>query len=69
MICFLLDEDMPRSTCKALKEAGFDCVDVRDVGLKGAKDREVFEYAQDRGYVILTGDFDFASVINFSPGK
>jgi hypothetical protein len=30
---FMTDEDVPRSTAHVLREAGFDCVDVRDVGL------------------------------------
>jgi len=35
MIRFLIDEDLPRSTAKLLREAGFESFDVRDVGLKG----------------------------------
>jgi len=31
---FLTDEDVPRSTARLLREAGFDAVDVRDVGLR-----------------------------------
>ncbi|WP_334111040.1 DUF5615 family PIN-like protein [Thermodesulfitimonas autotrophica] len=37
---FLVDEDLPRSTAKALSAAGDEALDVRDVGLRGAKDRE-----------------------------
>lgn len=28
---FLIDEDVPRSTARILREAGFDAVDCRDV--------------------------------------
>lgn len=35
MIRFLIDEDMPRSTAGVLKNAGFECIDVRDIGLRG----------------------------------
>ncbi|MBO8129775.1 MAG: DUF5615 family PIN-like protein [Peptococcaceae bacterium] len=30
----LVDEDLPRSTCIQLKQAGHDALDVRDVGLR-----------------------------------
>jgi predicted nuclease of predicted toxin-antitoxin system len=39
---FLTDEDVPRSTARVLRDAGFDVVDVRDVGLRGKSDQEVF---------------------------
>ncbi len=29
---FITDEDVPRSTARVLRDAGFDAVDVRDVG-------------------------------------
>jgi len=32
---FITDEDVPRSTARVLRDAGFDAVDVRDVGLRG----------------------------------
>jgi len=32
---FLIDEDVPRSTTRVLRDAGFDAVDVRDVSLHG----------------------------------
>ncbi|MBC7348173.1 MAG: DUF5615 family PIN-like protein [Clostridia bacterium] len=38
---FLVDEDLPRSTARALSAAGYSVLDVRDVGLRGAKDTEV----------------------------
>jgi hypothetical protein len=30
---FITDEDVSRSTARVLRDAGFDAVDVRDVGL------------------------------------
>lgn len=32
MWCFLIDEDMPRSTALMLRQAGYEAEDVRDVG-------------------------------------
>ena len=43
---FITDEDVPRSTARVLRDAGFDAVDVRDVGLRGKSDAEIFAYAR-----------------------
>jgi hypothetical protein len=32
---FLVDEDVPRSTTCVLRDAGYDAVDVHDVGIRG----------------------------------
>ena len=53
---FLLDEEMPRSTAGALRGAGHVAVDVRDVGLRGRSDPEIFAYAQAKSAILLTAD-------------
>ncbi len=35
---FLIDEDMPRSTGNLLRQYGHEAVDMRDIGLRSAKD-------------------------------
>jgi predicted nuclease of predicted toxin-antitoxin system len=42
---FLLDADMPKSSAEAVRALGFDVKDVRDVGLRYAKDVEIIKYA------------------------
>ena len=64
---FITDEDVPRSTARVLRSAGFDVVDVRDVGLRGKSDQEVFEYAQTEKSLIITCDMGFSNIINFPP--
>lgn len=66
---FLTDEDVPRSTARLLREAGFNAVDVRDVGLRGKKDKAVFEYAQQEQRIIITCDMGFSNIVNFPPSK
>ncbi len=61
-ICFLVDEDLPRSTARALRAQGYDAHDVRDVGLLGHPDQDVFTRAQALNAVILTADTDFANI-------
>lgn len=65
---FLVDEDMPRSTGPALRSAGYDAVDARDVGLGGQPDSAVFAYAQSHGRIILTADKGFANILQFPLG-
>jgi predicted nuclease of predicted toxin-antitoxin system len=62
VIKFLIDEDMPRSTGEILKIAGHHAVDVRDCGLRGRSDEEVFEFAQQAGAIILTADVGFGNL-------
>jgi predicted nuclease of predicted toxin-antitoxin system len=69
MIRFLIDEDLPRSIARLLREAGFECLDVRDIGLRGAKDDAVYERAQKEECVIITGDLGFANSLRYRPGN
>jgi predicted nuclease of predicted toxin-antitoxin system len=66
---FLVDEDMPRSSAVVLRQAGHIVEDVRDVGLRGHSDREVFAYAQAQKAVFITADKGFANILRFPPGS
>lgn len=66
---FIIDEDMPRSTGKILEEHGYNVKDVRDYGLRGAEDEEIFEFAQEEKSVILTGDTGFGNILRFPLGN
>lgn len=68
MPAFLIDEDMPRSTAPALLDAGYDVADVRDVGLSGRTDHDVFRYAQTANATIISRDLDFANILSFPLG-
>lgn len=64
---FLLDANLPRSTAALLRSLGHDVEDVRDVLPNGADDSLVAARAQKTARVILTRDFDFASIRNYPP--
>lgn len=68
MLKFLVDEDLPRSTAHLLRKMGFVTLDVRDCGLRGKSDEEIFEYAQNENAIILTGDRGIGSILRFTPG-
>jgi len=66
---YLIDEDVPRSTARVLCDAGFDAVDVRDVGLRGKSDEEVFAFAQQENRLLITCDLGFSNILNFPPSE
>jgi len=66
---FLIDEDLPRSTGDVLRRYGHEAIDVRDIGLRGAKDAQIAAYGQNEGLCLVTGDSDFADIRNYPPGE
>jgi predicted nuclease of predicted toxin-antitoxin system len=60
---------MPRSTARVLREAGHVAVDVRDIGLRGKSDAEIFTHAQASGTILVTTDKGFSNVLSFAPGS
>ena len=64
---FLVDEDVPQSTCRMLVNAGYTALDVRDIGLRGKSDQEVYTYAQKHDLILITCDLGFANTIHFPP--
>ena len=69
MLKFVIDEDMPRSTAKVLRAKGYEALDVRDLGLRGKSDDEVFKFTQKEKAVILTGDLGFGNLLYFPVGS
>ncbi len=64
---FLIDADLPRSAKPLLEKLGHEAIDVRDVGLRSAKDQVIARYAQEHHACLLTGDFGFADIRNYPP--
>ena len=65
----VIDEDMPRSTGRILQQHGYNVMDIRDYGLRGAKDEEIYQFAQREQAVLLTGDRSFGNILRFPLGK
>jgi len=66
---FVIDEDMPRFTTKMLKEHEYEVRDIRDYGLRGADDEEIYQFAQTEQAVLLTGDTGFGNILRFPLGS
>ncbi len=64
---FLIDADLPRSANDVIHRCGHETIDVRDIGLRNAKDHEIARYAQTEKLCLVTGDFDFADIRNYPP--
>jgi predicted nuclease of predicted toxin-antitoxin system len=67
MLRLLVDEDLPRSLAPALRAAGYEAVDVRDEGLRGQPDAQIFQFAQQQGFAVLTGDVEFGNELVYPP--
>ena len=63
----LVDENLPRSLAPRLQTAGFKVQDVRDLGLRGAQDARIFEFARSSGMVLLTSDLGFGARLRAMP--
>jgi predicted nuclease of predicted toxin-antitoxin system len=66
---FLVDEDLPRTTAQVLSQANYPAEDVRDVGLRGHNDSEVFAYAQAHGRIVVSADKGFTNILRFPLGS
>ncbi len=69
MAVFLVDEDLPRSTVSLLKKLNIESIDVRDCGLRGRSDEEIYEFAVEHKMAILTADRGFGNIHRFSLGS
>ena len=66
LLKILVDEDLPKSLSKFLRGKGFDVWDIREVGLRGASDEQVLEFAISKKALIITGDIGFGSIRRFT---
>jgi len=65
----VIDEDLPRSLGRALKARGHEVFDIRDYGLRGKSDEDIFNFAQRQGAVLFSGDLGFANILKFPLGS
>jgi len=65
----VVDEDIARSTGRLLIANGHQVFDIRDHGLRGAKDEDIFRFAQTNNASLLTGDMDFGNLIKYPLGR
>ena len=68
---FLLDENLSPRLASALENVCPGSVHVRDVQLKGKSDKQIWLFAGNNGYTIVTKDDDFRgmSLLRGAPPK
>ena len=62
----LLDQGIPRSTARLLRQAGIDAVHTGEIGYATAEDYEILTRALKEGRVVITLDSDFHMLLAFS---
>ena len=58
----LLDENLSPRLVPRLQPLFADLTHVRDVGLRLAADKAIWDWAKERGYTIVTTESDFVSM-------
>jgi predicted nuclease of predicted toxin-antitoxin system len=69
MTTFFIDESTPAQTVKFLQDLGYEIIKVKDVGLRGAKNSEIFDKAQELGVCLITADLDFGDIRVYPPSS
>jgi len=69
-LAILLDENIPPQIANylSLKRPDWTVCHVRDIGLRGAPDKAVFDWAQKNNSIVVTFDEDFADARMFPTG-
>lgn len=63
-----LDENLPQSIAALLTALGHDIHTVREEGLSGCIDAQIWETSQYEQRFLITQDMDFSDVRQFVPG-
>lgn len=63
----VIDEDLPRSLGKTLRELGWEVKDIRDFGLRGKSDEEIIGFAKKCKAALFSSDRDFLNIFKYPP--
>jgi len=64
---FKLDENLGIRTQHLFRAAGYDIHTVREEGLQGISDQELYKVCCSEKYCLVTLDLDFADIVRFPP--
>jgi predicted nuclease of predicted toxin-antitoxin system len=68
-VTFLVDNQLPTALARFLAARGVDCRHVLDIGLGGATDGAIWDYASRSDCVVISKDEDFLYMANTPPAK
>ena len=66
---FLVDNQLPPALAQYLRNRGFDCEHVLDIGLAESLDMEICRYAEQQERIIVSKDEDFLYLASRSKVK
>lgn len=59
----LLDEGLPRTTARLLRNAGFEAVHVGDLSQRSGTEEEIIEHSRNNAFSIVPLDADFHALL------
>ncbi len=62
----LLDQGLPHTAARRLRDAAFDAVHTSECGLSSATDSAIIDYAREHKQVVVTLDSDFHALLALS---
>ena len=65
-LTLLLDQGVPRDAAGRLRDLGYDCIHVGEVGMSAANDEEILGFALAQDAAIVTLDADFHAILAVS---
>jgi predicted nuclease of predicted toxin-antitoxin system len=62
----LLDQGVPRDAAGRLRESGYECTHVGEIGMSAAADHEILAWAVRQHATVVTLDADFHAILAVS---
>ena len=62
----LLDQGVPRDAATRLRDRGYKCTHVGEVGMRKATDGEILAWALEKSAIVVTLDADFHAILAVS---
>jgi predicted nuclease of predicted toxin-antitoxin system len=61
---FLIDNALSPIIAQGLRDAGFEAIHVRDIGMHSASDSSIFKFALQNDQIIVSADTDFGTLLS-----
>lgn len=62
----VLDQGLPRDAADLLRERGYDCTHVGEIGMSKSSDEEILRWSLEHNATVITLDADFHAILAVS---